>query len=772
MMGEFNFSQAKFNKIFPFYILLDISLNIKSVGNSLSKILPTLKENRSFNDYFFIKRPFVKLLEKHTIQDVINQLVVIESYSDSSILLKGQFELLDDNLLFIGSPWFYAIEDVSNKNLTLNDFAFHDPLLDLLHVQKNQEISNNELKVLLNTVNNQKILLKRDKEELNKFSLAASANNSGVVFSKSNGEIVWANEAYLTLTGCSKDNVIGKTLVEIGNSEFANQEVLREALEAFNRGESFDFEILHKRNQNEFFWARIKGQLFSEATEDAISYFITIEDISKEKDIIDQLKESENRLASLIVNLQTGILLEDENRKILLVNKQFCKMFGIDLLPEMMIGWDCSNSAEDTKHYFKTADTFVSRIDEILQDRETVLSELLELTDGRIFERSYTPIYRDGEYKGHMWSYTDVTININYKENLQNQKERYRGIISNMNLGLIEIDKEERIILANESFCQMSGLSIDEINGKKKSDVFATLQPVYSMYYKYKNKDLQDFERYEIKIVNKKNQKSKDWLVSRSLKYDINGMPLGGISVYFDITEKNILETQKEVLLKRLENQNVQLNEYAHVVSHDLKSPLRSIHSLVQWIKEDNDTVFNDKTANYFSLIQDKVEKMDLLIQGILNYSSLENIKFAMEQVDLNSVISDILDVIDVPSHIDILVKKKLPQITTDRYKMLQVFQNLIVNAISYNDKPKGIISISYSENKSEYVFSIKDNGPGIAKENQEKIFQVFQSLDSNTKNNGIGLSIVKTIIEKGNGKVWVESIEKEGATFFFTINK
>jgi signal transduction histidine kinase len=125
-----------------------------------------------------------------------------------------------------------------------------------------------------------------------------------------------------------------------------------------------------------------------------------------------------------------------------------------------------------------------------------------------------------------------------------------------------------------------------------------------------------------------------------------------------------------------------------------------------------------------------------------------------------------------VPSHIDILVKKKLPQINSDRYKMLQVFQNLTVNAISYNDKPKGIISISYSENKSEYVFSIKDNGPGIAKENQEKIFQVFQSLESNTKNNGIGLSIVKTIIEKGNGKVWVESIEKEGATFFFTINK
>ena len=313
-MQEFNFSVAKFNRIFPFYLLIDANFNIKSVGESLSKILPNIKENTPFNDCFFIKRPFFKLFEKGTVQDVINQLVVIESYSDSSILLKGQFEQLDENLLFIGSPWFYSIEDVKEKNLTINDFAFHDPLLDLLYIHKNQEISNNELKTLLNTVNNQKTLLKKDKEELTKFSLAASANNNGVVFTKSNGEIVWANEAYLILTGYSADTVIGKTLLEIGNSEFANQEILREALEAFYKEESFDFEILHKKNQNEFFWARIKAQLFSESTEDAIRYFVTIDDITKEKDIIHQLKESENRLASLIVNLQTGILLEDENR--------------------------------------------------------------------------------------------------------------------------------------------------------------------------------------------------------------------------------------------------------------------------------------------------------------------------------------------------------------------------------------------------------------------------------------------------------------------------
>jgi len=770
-MEQFNFSKANFNKIFPFYILIDANLNIKSVGNSLSKILPNLNENASFNDYFFIKRPFVKLVEKDTLQEVINQLVVIESYSDSSIQLKGQFELLDENLIFIGSPWFYSIEEVTKKNLTLNDFAYHDPLLDLLHVQKNQEIANNELKALLNVVNNQKILLKKDKEELTKFSLAASANNSGVVFTNSNGEIVWSNEAYLILTACTAENVIGKTLIEIGNSEFANQEVLREALDSFYRGESFDFEILHKRNQNDFFWARIKGQLFSDTTEDAIRYFITIEDISKEKDIVDQLKESENRLASLIANLQTGILLEDENRKILLVNKQFCKMFGIDLLPEMMIGWDCSNSAEDTKHYFKSADTFVSRIENILQNKKTVLSELLELTDGRIFERSYTPIFRDAKYKGHLWSYIDVTINIKFKEQLQNQKERYRGIISNMNLGLLEIDREESIILANETFCQMSGFSMDDLIGKKKSEVFATLQSVYSTYYKFENINSSTTETYELKIINRK-QEVKDWLVSRSVRYDLKNTIIGGTCLYLDITEKNVLQAQKEELLRETEIQNIHLNEYAHMVSHDLKSPLRSIHSLVQWIKEDNDVVFNEKTQNYFSIIQDKVEKMDLLIQGILNYSSIGSKNHIEEQVDLNAVMTSIMDIIDIPSHIEIIVKKKLPIIISDKYKMQQLFQNLIENAIFYNDKSLGSVIISYTEDKEKYTFFVKDNGPGIASENKEKIFQIFQTLQSDRKSHGIGLSIVKTIVEKENGKVWVESTENEGATFFFTIKK
>lgn len=771
-MEQFNFSLAKFNKMFPFYLLIDANLNLKSIGKSLSKILPELKENTPFNESFFLKRPYFKPLKKVIINQIVNQLVVLEAFSDSTLQLKGQFELLNGDLLFIGSPWFYSIEEVTKKNLTLNDFAFHDPLLDLLHVQKNLEISNNELKTLLNTVNNQKILLKKDKEELTKFSLAASANNSGVVFTKSNGEIVWANQAYSSLINNNVENVIGKTLLEIVDFEFANMEVLGEVMVAFYKGESFDFEILHKRNQNDFFWARIKGQLFSETSEAAIRYFITIEDISKEKNIVDKLKESENRLASLIVNLQTGILLEDENRKILLVNEKFCKMFGIDLLPEMMIGWDCSNSAEDTKHYFKSADTFVSRIEEILQNRETVLSELLELIDGRIFERSYTPIFRGKHYKGHLWSYTDVTINILYKEDLQNQKEHYRGIISNMNLGLIEIDKDECVILANETFCEMSGFSMDEINGKKKSEVFQTLQSDDSNYYNFAIQDSYKNERYELKIINKKNKVSKDWLISRSIKHDIDGTIIGGIFVCLDITEKNILQTQKEQLLKKLENQNVHLNEYAHMVSHDLKSPLRSIHTLVQWIKEDNHAVFNEKATNYFSLIQDKVEKMDLLIQGILNYSSIENNNFSKESVDLNLTIKNVIEAINIPPNIEIKVIKTLPIIISDNYKMLQLFQNLIENAIFYNDKPKGVVTISYSENKQEYVFSIKDNGPGIAKENQEKIFQIFQSLDSNNKTNGIGLSIVKTIVEKANGKVWVESIENEGATFYFSINK
>jgi PAS domain S-box-containing protein len=194
-------------------------------------------------------------------------------------------------------------------------------------------------------------------------------------------------------------------------------------------------------------------------------------DLRELKRAEEELIKSESRLASLILNLDTGVLLEDENRKIILTNNRFCEFFEIPVTPEQMVGQDCSKSADQSKGLFVNPDKFVENINSILENKETVLGEELTMTSGEIFERDFIPIYRNNEYKGHLWSYKNVTLRRKYRQSLETQRQKYRGIITNMNLGLIEVDNEDRVLMANQSLLEMSGYAEEEIIGKIASEL-------------------------------------------------------------------------------------------------------------------------------------------------------------------------------------------------------------------------------------------------------------------------------------------------------------
>tara|TARA_R110000772_G_scaffold240549_1_gene352807 strand:+ start:931 stop:3057 length:2127 start_codon:yes stop_codon:yes gene_type:complete len=238
------------------------------------------------------------------------------------------------------------------------------------------------------------------------------------------------------------------------------------------------------------------------------------------------------------------------------------------------------------------------------------------------------------------------------------------------------------------------------------------------------------------------------------------------------IRERKKVEARNKQLLMELEMSNDELQEYAHIVSHDLKSPLRSVSALISWIKEDNKGGFDETSLRNFSLIEMTLEKMEQLISDILIYSSIDSDTSEKQEVDLNFLTEDLKQILFIPEHIKIVIKEKLPVIYGDRARLQQLFQNLISNAIKFNDKKNGLIEIEASEKKSFYQFSIKDNGLGIDKKYHHKIFKIFHFLNSNKDSSGIGLSIVKKIVESYKGKVWVESELEKGTTFFFTLKK
>ena len=229
---------------------------------------------------------------------------------------------------------------------------------------------------------------------------------------------------------------------------------------------------------------------------------------------------------------------------------------------------------------------------------------------------------------------------------------------------------------------------------------------------------------------------------------------------------------KKEELLKYLSNQNEQLNDYAQMVSHDLKAPLINIHTLVTWFLDDHKQIINQKALTTLHEVLFNVEKMDFLIKGILEYSIVNKLESNDKQIDLNELVNAVIKLILVPENFTIKVQENLPKLFGNTWRFNQIFQNLIQNAVKYNDKEQGIIEVGFFDEQSHFKFFVKDNGKGIGAEYFEKIFKVFTKLENIDTSSGIGLSTVKKIVDFYNGEVWLESEKKIGTTFYFTIPK
>jgi PAS domain S-box-containing protein len=529
--------------------------------------------------------------------------------------------------------------------------------------------------------------------------------------------------------------------------------------------------VIDSENENENFFTQKHLEMLNNIASLVALQLKSAVDLRDRQQAEEELKESEERLSTLILNLDSGVLLEDENRKIVLTNKRFCDFFEIPVSPEQLIGQDCSSSAEESKWLFENPEKFVKTIDSILTKREVVLGEELTMVSGKIYERDYIPIFRNGDYKGHLWKYRDVTLRRKYRKSIEAQRQKYRSIITNMNLGLLEVNINDEILMVNQSFEEMSGYTSSELLGKVASDIFTIDTDKEIIQKENLERQKGHFNSYELKVKNKRGE-LRHWLISGAPNYNLNGEVIGSIGIHLDITDLKSLQLQKEILLKDLEKRNDELNEYAHVVSHDLKSPLRSINALIAWLKEDNKDRFDAVSLQNFALIESTLEKMEQLISNILNYSSLDAESTEREVVDLNEVLSDLEQILFIPDHINLKIAKPLPTLQGDKTKLQQLFQNLIGNAIKFCDKEEGLIEVDFEDMETHYQFYVKDNGMGIEKRYHEKIFKIFNYLNKSKDSSGIGLSIVKKIVDLHEGKIWLESELNIGTTFYFTLKK
>ncbi len=224
--------------------------------------------------------------------------------------------------------------------------------------------------------------------------------------------------------------------------------------------------------------------------------------------------------------------------------------------------------------------------------------------------------------------------------------------------------------------------------------------------------------------------------------------------------------------LKLLKEHITELDDFNHIVSHDLKSPLVSVYSLVSFIEEDLKDNLDSNIQSHISMLKEVVSKMEASINGLLAYAKVAKTAKKKEVFYINDLLLKVVDFVDQQKTSTHILPENNIEVFASIIELEHVFQNLISNAIKYNDKEKAIIKITVSEEAQNYVFSVSDNGPGIPEQYHDKIFKIFSQLETDendVSSTGVGLAIVKKIVSKNNGEINVISDKNKGLTIEFT---
>jgi PAS domain S-box-containing protein len=361
-------------------------------------------------------------------------------------------------------------------------------------------------------------------------------------------------------------------------------------------------------------------------------------------------------------------------------------------------------------------------------------------------------------------------------EQLEYKRELLDILMNNVPDSIYFKDRESRFTRINKTQAKLLGLEKEEdAIGKWDIDFFTR---DHALSARKEEEAIMETGKPLINYVRKVRRGddgSYVWLSDTKVPiFNKKGEIIGTAGITRDVTKNKLVEIRQKKLLHQLEAANQELRDFAYIVSHDLKAPLRAIGSLSDWLISDHGHKLGDDGRELLDLLHSRVQRMHDLIEGVLQYSRLGRIKEDYVKLDVNKVVADAIDLISPPANIKIDIKKKLPQVYFEKTRLNQVFQNLIGNAVKFMDKPQGLVQIDCLSKNGEWQFSISDNGPGIEEKYFDKIFQIFQSLSprDDYESTGIGLTLVKKIIEIYGGRIWVRSTVGSGSTFYFTFPK
>ena len=353
---------------------------------------------------------------------------------------------------------------------------------------------------------------------------------------------------------------------------------------------------------------------------------------------------------------------------------------------------------------------------------------------------------------------------------------QFRAIFDSAIEAIVTIDEQSIVVSANPMTEEVFGYAVEEIVGRNVSMLIPS--PHRELHDQYVAQYIETGARGDVIRLRREvtGQRKDGTLVSLELSvgnvvFDDRRLFTG---IFRDITSRKIADRMLEQYSRELKRSNAELEQYAYVISHDLKEPLRMVTSFTNLLEEELRDSLTDDARRYMKFATDGAERMRRMIDDLLEYSRAGRADVDMETTDLDEVVTTALENLAISiqeADADVQVGE-LPLVTGAPTLLLRLFQNLIGNAVKFRGDRKPVIHVGAEQDGDFWKLFVRDNGIGVESQHLERIFQVFQRLHRREEydGSGIGLAVCRKIVERHGGRMWVESVKDEGTTFWFTF--
>ena len=504
-------------------------------------------------------------------------------------------------------------------------------------------------------------------------------------------------------------------------------------------------------------------------------------DISANRKAQSEMAAASLRLATTIAILQRGILLVDENHRIVLTNDYFCQLFGLTLTAKELIGLNEKEIAQQAKHNFEDEDEFLAFAARTSQRRVEVANHLVTLRNGRVIQRSFVPV-RNGDLDiGYLWKFEDITERHQAERELKRQEEKYRNIMENMQLGLMEADLDHQLVYANQTYYQMLGYTPAELRSQPLHRLVLPPHELLTLDKKLAAIRQGIASSFELEIITK--QGERKWhFVGAAPMFGESKLQTGVLYVTLDITHQKELEQNLRVAKQQAEHLAQAKGLFLANMSHEIRTPMNAILGMSQLLAK---TTLAPQQSNYLHAITTSAQNLLVIIDDILDLSKLNAGKMTIEQVGFSvaRVCEQVEKTLLYKAEEKGLrfctkVNYQIPEVLLgDPYRITQVLLNLASNAVKFTDKGQVTVECGvagYFDRQVIIEFSVSDTGVGIDPGYLEHIFQEFSQEDISITRKfggtGLGLSISRSLVELMGYELTIESEKNLGTTCHFCL--